>query len=104
MNLDIVCSSEALEHIKILSHGMGENEDGFGLGEEKEIVAELIYGQFEFEEYNYFNLSFPQDYTPSSSLPYFYVGNIRVSVRSDKMAEKIKSKELIMKNNELDFV
>jgi len=103
MNLDIECSPEAREHIKLLSHGMGENENDFGLGEEKEIAAELIYGKFEWEEYSYFNLSFPQDYTPNSSLPYFYVGNIRISVRSKETAEIIRSKELIMKNNELYF-
>ena len=104
MNLDIVCSSEALEHVKVLSHGMGENEDGFGLGEEKEIVAELIFGRFKGEKHDYFNLSFPQDYKSSSNLPYFYIENIRVAVRCDKTAKKIMSKKLVIKNQELDFV
>jgi len=104
MKLDIGCNPEAREHIRILSYGMGKNEEGFGLGEDSEIAAELIYGKFEGEENYYFNLSFPQDYELNPNLPYFNIGNIRITVRDDKIAESIMSKKLVLKNNELEFV
>ena len=104
MKLDIGCNREAREHIRKLSYGMGKNKEGFGLGEDNEIAAELIYGKFEGEKNYYFNLSFPQDYELSSKLPYFNVGNIRIIVRDEKIAESIMSKKLVIKNHELDFV
>ena len=94
MNLEIVCSPTAKEHIKLLS---------FGLGERDEIVAELIYGKFEGEEYDYFNLSFPQDYSLNSDLPYFKIENIKVVVANKEIAKTIMSKKLTMKDNELNF-
>jgi len=91
MQIDISVSESAKKHISLLRH------------DQSDMTAVLIFGRFDFESENYYNLAFIDEVQVKSLGAYFLVDEFPVYIQESKMAEELSGRSLVIKKGELWF-